>query len=71
MTPVHFVAGTTSHGGDQAAQVNRARFEQNGADVTSQVVVNPSAVRFLSGPRTIPRALVVARAKLASGEPTH
>lgn len=37
-----FVAGTTSHGTAIPAQTNRAHLEQNGADITSQVVVNPS-----------------------------
>ena len=37
-----FVAGTTSQGIVLPAQTNQAHLEQNGADVTSQVVVNPS-----------------------------
>jgi hypothetical protein len=35
---VHFVAGTTSQNVALSAKTNRARFEQNGNDVTAQVV---------------------------------
>jgi hypothetical protein len=38
---LRFAAGSNSHGTFFAAQTNRARLEQNGADVTSQIVVNP------------------------------
>ena len=41
LTQLRFVAGTDSHGNLQPAQTNRSRLEQNGADVTTQVVVNP------------------------------
>ncbi|MEO5958007.1 MAG: hypothetical protein ABIR80_02735, partial [Opitutaceae bacterium] len=37
-----FAAGVTSHGGALPAQTNKARFEQNGSDVTEQIVVNPT-----------------------------
>lgn len=37
-TPVHFVAGTDSHGAPQPAQANRARFERDELDVTAEVV---------------------------------
>ncbi len=37
-----FTAGTTSHGKLLPAQINQAHLEQNGADVTSQIVANPS-----------------------------
>jgi len=36
-----FAAGSSSHGTLFPAQQNRGRLEQNGADVTSQVVQNP------------------------------
>lgn len=36
-----FTAGSTSHDGTLAPQKNRARLEQDGADVTAQIVVNP------------------------------
>ncbi|MEO5957515.1 MAG: immunoglobulin domain-containing protein [Opitutaceae bacterium] len=42
ITQLRFVDGSTSHGTILRAQVNRARLEQNGTDVTSQIVVNPS-----------------------------
>jgi hypothetical protein len=41
LTKLAFVAGTTSHDGQLSAQNNRAVFEQNGADVTARVIVNP------------------------------
>ena len=41
ITKLKFVGGTTSHGVALPAQQNRARFDQNGADVTAQIVVNP------------------------------
>lgn len=38
-----FTEGSTSHGGSLPAQTNRARFERDGTDVTSQItIVNPS-----------------------------
>ena len=36
-----FTPGSNSHGVGFNAQTNRARLEQNGADVTAQIVVNP------------------------------
>jgi hypothetical protein len=36
-----FVAGSDSHGNLFAAKTNRARLEQDGVDVTAQIVVNP------------------------------
>lgn len=42
LSQLRFVDGTTSHNVRQAAQVNRARFEQAGVDVTTQIVVNPT-----------------------------
>jgi hypothetical protein len=41
LTQLKFVAGATSHGIMLPAQPNQARLEQNGADVTHQIVVNP------------------------------
>ncbi len=41
-TQLRFVDGTTSHGTIVRAQANRARLEQNGADITTSVVVNPA-----------------------------
>ncbi len=41
VSQVKFVGGTTSHGVALPAQQNRARFDQNGVDVTAQIVVNP------------------------------
>lgn len=41
LTQLRFVDGTTSHNGALAAQANRARFEENGTDVTTEIVVNP------------------------------
>jgi hypothetical protein len=41
VSQLRFVSGTTSNSGAMAAQANRARFEQNGTDVTAQIVVNP------------------------------
>jgi hypothetical protein len=42
ISALRFVDGSTSHGGRLPAQTNRARLEQNSADVTAQIVVNPS-----------------------------
>ncbi len=42
LTQLTFVAGSTSHGTAQSAKTNLGRLEQNGIDVTSQVVVNPT-----------------------------
>ena len=42
VTQLKFVAGTTSQGVALPAQTNRAHLQQNGADVTAQVVVNPA-----------------------------
>ena len=41
LTQLKFVAGSTSNGTTLPAQSNKARSEQNGSDVTAQVVVNP------------------------------
>jgi hypothetical protein len=41
ITQLRFVTGSTSHGGNLAAQANRARLEQDGIDVTGTIVVNP------------------------------
>lgn len=41
VSQVKFVDGMTSHGVALPAQQNRARFDQNGVDVTAQIVVNP------------------------------
>ncbi len=41
VTALKFVAGVNSHGVARPAQTNQARLEQNGAEVTSQIVVNP------------------------------
>ncbi len=41
VSQLRFVSGTTSHSVPLAAQANRARFEQNGTDVTAQIVGNP------------------------------
>lgn len=38
---LQFTAGTSSQGALFPAQANRGRLEQNGTDVTSQIVVNP------------------------------
>ncbi len=38
---LRFMSGTTSNNVAQPAQANRGRLEQNGADVTSLIVVNP------------------------------
>jgi hypothetical protein len=38
ITRVNFTAGTKSNGQNQPAQANRARFEQDGVDVTTQLV---------------------------------
>jgi hypothetical protein len=40
-TQMRFTDGSTSHGAILPAQTNRARFEQNGTDVTAQIVVTP------------------------------
>ncbi len=43
ISQLKFTAGSDSHGNlYPPAQSNRARLEQNGVDVTSQIVVNPS-----------------------------
>jgi hypothetical protein len=41
ITALQFTAGTTSQGTLRPAQANRARLEQNGAEVTGTIVVNP------------------------------
>ena len=41
LTQLLFAPGSNSHGALFSAQSNRARLDQNGTDVTSQVVVNP------------------------------
>lgn len=41
VTQLKFTAGSTSHGTLFSAQTNRARLEKDGADVTTQIVVNP------------------------------
>ena len=41
VTQLKFVAGVTSHGANLSAQTNKARFQQDGTDVTTQIVVNP------------------------------
>jgi len=41
VTQLKFVAGLTSQGTTLPAQNNKARLEQNGTDVTTQIVVNP------------------------------
>lgn len=41
ISELKFAAGSTSHGTIFAAQNNQGKLEQNGADVTSQIVVNP------------------------------
>ena len=40
-TQVRFTAGSNSHGTTFPAQANRARFEQNGTDITSQITISP------------------------------
>ncbi|MEO5958395.1 MAG: immunoglobulin domain-containing protein, partial [Opitutaceae bacterium] len=42
ITQLKFTPGTTSHGVALPAKNNRARLEQNGIDVTTQIVVNPT-----------------------------
>lgn len=42
LTQLRFVDGMTSHGNLLPAQSDRSRLEENGADVTASVVVNPS-----------------------------
>jgi outer membrane protein assembly factor BamB/subtilisin family serine protease len=42
ITRLKFVDGSTSHGVILPAQVNRGRLEQNGVDVTADIVVGPS-----------------------------
>jgi len=43
LTQLKFTAGSTSHGSaDLPAQTNKAVLMQNGVDVTTQIVVNPS-----------------------------
>jgi uncharacterized delta-60 repeat protein len=41
LAQLKFVAGVTSHGVAQPAQSNHGRLEQNGVNVTDQIVVNP------------------------------
>jgi poly(3-hydroxybutyrate) depolymerase len=41
ITQLKFMAGTDSNGNVLSAKANRATFQQDGTDVTSQVVVNP------------------------------
>ncbi|MEO5958940.1 MAG: immunoglobulin domain-containing protein, partial [Opitutaceae bacterium] len=41
LAQLKFAAGTDSHGTVLAAKTNQARLEQNGVDVTAQIVVNP------------------------------
>jgi subtilisin family serine protease len=41
ITQLKFTAGTTSHNEPLPAQINQGRLEQNGVDVTAQIVVNP------------------------------
>lgn len=41
ITQLRFTAGSSSHGTLFSAKNNRARLEQNGTDVTAQIVVNP------------------------------
>lgn len=43
ISQLKFTDGTTSNGALLPAQVNQARLEQNDADVTDQLVVNPSS----------------------------
>ncbi len=43
ISQVQFADGTTSQGVRLPAQINQARFEQNDADVTDQLVVNPTS----------------------------
>lgn len=42
LTQLRFTDGSDSHGHTLTAQVNRARLEQNGVDVTAAIVVNPT-----------------------------
>jgi arabinan endo-1,5-alpha-L-arabinosidase len=42
LTQLKFVAGTNSHGVPAPALANQARLQQDGADVTDQIVVNPT-----------------------------
>ncbi|MEO5957820.1 MAG: hypothetical protein ABIR80_01770, partial [Opitutaceae bacterium] len=41
LTQLKLTAGINSHGVDQAAKQNAGRLEQNGANVTTSVVLNP------------------------------
>lgn len=41
LSQLRFTAGSNSHGTALSAQANQSRLEQNGTDVTTQVVVNP------------------------------
>lgn len=41
ITQLKFMAGTDSHGNLLSAKANRASLQQNGTDVTAQIVVNP------------------------------
>jgi hypothetical protein len=42
VTRLQFTAGTTSHGTLLAAKANRAQLNENGTNVTSRIVVNPT-----------------------------
>jgi hypothetical protein len=42
LTQLKFVDGTNSHGVLAPALANQARLQQDGADVTDQIVVNPT-----------------------------
>jgi hypothetical protein len=42
LAQLKFAAGSNSHGVGQMAKNNAARLEQNGVDVTAQIVVNPA-----------------------------
>jgi hypothetical protein len=41
ITQLKFTAGQDSHGHELTAQANKAKLEQDGVDVTAQIVVNP------------------------------
>lgn len=41
LTRLRFVEGASSHGHGLPARTNRGRFEQDGVDITEQIVVNP------------------------------
>ncbi len=42
LTQLLFTAGSTSHNGNLTAKTNLGRLEQNGTNVTAQIVVNPT-----------------------------